>query len=498
MIKKTIFVFIRKKTEWYLIVESTNKYQAKDLYVKNQSFYVMKHSICFAGIYLVLISCNSVFSGIVNADDDFYLETKSKLFDNNDRFLVEEDDISAYIQFKNMSDTDNPVVDVTPFYMEDEFPVFYIINYDKGWEVISGDKRYPAILARSGEGSLSEKHLSSSEAWLLTQGERIISLRRQCDYVPVNLSNGDTDSTGLWGFINPTSPPSFIHPIDTTLQDPESGHYVLIDTEYEDVIFEDTGHLIPLNWHQDPPFNYACPIKSIANPTHKKAGCVAVAGAQMLYYLHYLWGVPETSPSQANMLYYGEDASYFSFFMESNSTWDEMYPDTDSLHYAAYLIGKVGVEVEMEYGLEVSYAFMEYLVYNSFIPRSISCEFLEYDVSEMEASICDSIPVIISAKKSQVINTRHVFLVDGYIKHQTKYTKIYEWHYDNPGEHMVPHPTFRRVVEYSTPLLTDVYINWGEELLTDSYYSVDGDWLAGLDNFVYSRKMIVHFEEMSE
>lgn len=63
---------------------------------------------------------------------------------------------------------------------------------------------------------------------------------------------------------------------------------------------------------------------------------------------------------------------------------------------------------------------------------------------------------------------------------------------------MVPHPTFRRVVEYSTPLLTDVYINWGEELLTDSYYSVDGDWLAGLDNFVYSRKMIVHFEEMSE
>ena len=48
-------------------------------------------------------------------------------------------------------------------------------------------------------------------------------------------------------------------------------------------------------------YNIYCPLKS-DNFWHAPAGCVAIAGAQILYYLNHKFGVPATAPIVTEML----------------------------------------------------------------------------------------------------------------------------------------------------------------------------------------------------
>ena len=254
--------------------------------------------------------------------------------------------------------------------------------------------------------------------------------------------------------------------------------------------------MIPLNWHQDDPFNYACPLVSPQSPFHTKAGCVAIAGAHMLYYLHDYLGVPETSPTLAVPQ---NNPPGYTFSNESDSTWVNMYPSTDPLHFAAYLIGKVGQEVGMQYDELVSLAVTENLVDSTFLPRGIYCEFSDYDVTGLIDNLDNDLPVIISGKTTAPSGSRHSFIVDGFIKMAVRYTYYYEWHYLFPGEHHVHHPSFYYEQEFLTPYMSSVYINWGESYISNSgLYSIDGDWIAGSNNYISTRRMISNFELLTQ
>lgn len=79
----------------------------------------------------------------------------TKVHSNNDYkdFIVTEKDVESYISFLNSvkNSTCGHVVSVDPVLSNDEV-VYYIINMENGWQLLSADKRGPIVLSNSDTG----------------------------------------------------------------------------------------------------------------------------------------------------------------------------------------------------------------------------------------------------------------------------------------------------------------------------------------------------------
>ena len=374
-----------------------------------------------------------------------------------------------------------------------------------GWTMYSSDTRVPAIVAQSETGSYEKlMQIDGARLWIQSIAEDMAMIRKLPDE-RLNFSEKEIASNkDFWKSIS--SPDEFVkesllattRAIDTTVTPILiTGHYRLSESRMHSESYDSISRQTTTNWNQRRPCNDYCPLKS-DNSSRAPAGCVAIAGAQMLYYLNHKYGVPATAPSEAYCN--GNINSYtWSQTNYTASIWESM---TSYGLYAGPLVADVGRRVNMSYGDDASGAYTEDLVNKVFAPYGISCSYTGYNEELLKNSLMDSIPVIISAKSTYTTSdgtkkVGHAFIADRYKRTRTVTVNEYEWVYDTypPLTHL-PYVPGKIEYEYSPPYVSMIGFNWG----WGSGYNVDtewfcltGAWIADSRNWNINRHMIYGF-----
>ena len=411
-------------------------------------------------------------------------------------------DMEAYLHFKELgygkkAESVKPVA-------EGSDTLFYIVNYDEGWELVAGDKRAPVLLASGEEGSFSmETENVEMLFWIDCLASEVKILKHMEDFsscTEEELENMQS-SRRFWGLVcceieYITAPPTRGHD-DTIGVIPTGGHYELRGVSHSTEMF-DTLKLTQTHWRQRSYYNRYCPYQSVGS-SRVPAGCVAIAGAQMLYYLHFAIGVPENAPDSAfcsSRVGQPDDYHYEGY---SDSTWNYMLEN--SLNYrncysAAVLISRVGRLIDMEYGDDGSAASTEDLKNYAFPAFGISCSYSSnYYETTVNQSILNGMPVIVGADEVPVNADGHCFIIDGYRRYIAVHTYQYEWVWDEPQ----PGPPFfnyppHNVVTYGSPYITDYRMNWGWGDSNDyAFFAKSGNWIANGNNYIYNREMVYNF-----
>lgn len=440
-----------------------------------------------------LISCSKTEL----IEPSFFVESELSCF-------VGLDQIYDYIE-KQFPSTRGGDISVIP-YLSRQDTVMYIINYgkDRGWQILSADSRTPHVLAESGSGVFElDVNNPGLLAWMSCMGTDISFVRHAANEDLVFSKEEVSANMAFWRDRRGKSPRS-IDPPEPGGED-EGWHELIVETTQ---LVDSIPHLTVTQWGQLNPYNYYCPFKSNSNQEKAPAGCVAIAGAQMLFFLHYKFGVPATAPSSAYCL--GDTTGWqMSQTNWSTTVWDAMdttYIETfvgDSLFSVAEspLIANVGLRVGMKYGDNRSGASASDLVDCVFDYYGVSCEYSSFDEDDTINSLLSGIPVIISAQSGflPLISSRHTFIIDGYRSTRTRY-KILHYYLKGDGSLDPNHPPYH-TYSYGPTQINAVKMNWGlgtqwSDNLNDGWYSLTGSWVLdnnGLKTYDYYRHMIHGF-----
>lgn len=450
------------------------------------------HILCASVCLFIVYSCGQF---LIEEDScaDNYPVTKSTLDAlGGSSYAVTPEDIDCYLKKTQSVGGRNkthvvksidPVVGATGI-------TSYIINFDQGCVVMSADKRLPAVMAMSEKDNLDLDLLPDpAREWLYDLNKSVDDFRlSSSDY----LSESEQMNLSFWETLtmqyseDPFDPPAIP-------SDYPPGHWVLIETSHELIDAIVVDHLVPVKWGQGAPYNAYCPYLHpvYAPSTHALAGCVAVAGSQLLYYLHYLYGVPSTAPSSGYVSGYIGSSYTQTFSDESPLIWDSMQSDTDA---AALLIGSVGKGICTWYGEgsifqngqcvftqsianDASFPLYVRNTYN--ILWSIGSMSTSGDISTIANSINCGMPVYVCAHPASA-SVGHAFLIDSWKDVRHKYVNEYEYVCDDPAiDEMLNLPHYIRI-SCSQPAGSYFSMNWGYEgLYDDLWFAPLGQWNPG-------------------
>lgn len=464
---------------------------------------------CFITTVLFLSSCQKNKDIKESFEDEVLLtKTNSEISIEEfgaDDFIVSPNELDSYIAFmkgtKERWRNNNSVEEIIPKYGESrDCPAFYVIQYKEGWEAISSDKRGPIVLARSETGKYSDmEKIEAACDWMKELADEIIYRRTDKEHFnnqDKNALSNEIQSVEFWKMI--TSDTEYINSkrVYTKINDMPTTYegYWEIDHQYGQTI-EDSNipHMIDTRWHQEAPFNYYAPWRSDSSGLRAPAGCVAIAGAQMLYYLHYYLGAPLYASTTATCT--GNVNAYSINVTGSSSTiWDSMtqvsyysYNDVTAYDPSAVLIAWVGVRVNMDYGNNASGANTMDLVDEVFAIEGINTQHGDYNKTKVLNSLKQGLPVVARGNS-------HAFIIDGYRSTIYKHTVVYRWmQYDGVSSY-IPTDEYMTEISYGSPVLSYVRINWGWGPAYDNIeYAESGAWSVGGTNFAHNRKIIYNF-----
>ena len=468
-------------------------------------------------LLLLFVACSSheLSEGLMTSYD-FDKQTKGLSSVGNNCFVVNENDLNNFVKFRTLegkSKNKNVVLeDIQPIEYNG-ITSLYVIKYQEGFEVISADKRSPVPLASNSKAQYSEVedytgfsgHLSllAEEVWY--------SLHDLLGKPTPGAEENIQASLDFWKMVNADR--SFIesHSNDKSLSKQGEGGldggWFLFDVETVEEVYDSIPHLTSTTWHQFNPYNYYCPYDLNQNNSLVKcpAGCVAVAGAQMLYYLHSKDGIPVNSPSTGYCQGYVYDNSYVQYFGDpSPTTWDNMIiPRSNYFDFwAALLVGDVGQRLDMEYHYDGSGAYVSDLV-DVFNAYGWDCLYYGvYDSYPVVSSLLSGYPVVCGGSRNEQSKGKigHSFLIDSYKRYRTKTITTYEWvDFEplGPGIHQVQ---LMQTTEYGSPHVSYYRMNWGQvsTVANDTWCSLDGVWqYESLPPYIYDQEMICYFTPQS-
>jgi len=447
--------------------------------------------------------------GCSQIDDDFNLQTKSE----DTQTINYNVTIESATKFTNILDKGAKTIEsIRPIAMASD-TLLYVVNYsnNEGWIIISGDKRTQSILASSENGKFDVENSNPGvQLWFDDMAENIYALKHsnKVDTISIDYK--------LWTNIeklNSTKTNGVSKIKKSAIID--NGYWEIYNVTSETLPSIQVGPLIKTKWGQRDQWATCVPYNKDFT-ARCRTGCVAVAGAQMMYYLHYKLGVPTTAYSTGSCVGWaaGDNYSYgFSFTNPSTTVWDLMgrYSYSSGTDYSAILMGYTGYSIGMKYDALESGAKTQNLV-SFFSNNGISSSYKGYNYSEVIAQLKVGLPVITSAyatKKTQsflgiVYNTYyddgHAWIIDGYESKRVKYTYYYQWvPYDGSGEVALKSaslvaPVEDTKTEESISSTTYLIMNWGWSGSEDTgRYSTTGDWVASSYNFRYERAIIADF-----
>lgn len=447
---------------------------------------------------LVLIGCSEPFTHEVPRVYSLSPIPQTK-GDGVQEYVVSLEDLYNYINYKSLLGVcDNKYSDILPIY-RDSILVYYIINYIEGWEIVSADKRTPVILASSPSGRfVLDSIIDAEKEWMDSIAEEIIKLKQEWPRQGLETANDSVYKTlDFWSAIN--ADPSFINsdPIITKVGGLGDGIWVLDSVIQREEVDIDVDHYISTTWHQYPPYNNYCPYIHLGQPERALAGCVPVAGAQMLHHLHYYLGQPVLGPTYASCeMEIGNNPSpIITTGGASSSVWDYMRDDASAFTHdtAAVLIADVAKKVGASFIIDsLTSASAHNLVSTVFEPYGIECEYYYFNNDTIINNLFRSLPVIVKGGISvEFESPSHTFIIDGIRVSRTVSTFHYTWVQDGYDD---PFPLEKKIVVRSPDII--VYrMNWGwsNQYHRDVDYSPSGNW----ETFNYNRGVIAGFKAVS-
>lgn len=334
-------------------------------------------------------------------------------------------DISTYLKvYKNIDGLtkDSDFVNIEPV-LNGPDTVMYIVNYEDGWEVLSSDKRAPVVLMSCESGHATTDMLYSNPA----QAEFVDGIKYAISGLMDDPSALVVSQSDNWGNIMPLE-----EKYDTWTPWRFVGSHIdsICRLDYQD-------HLLKTHWGQAEAWNIKAPYTDSSKTKHCPTGCVMVAGSQVLYYLHYRYGIPENvygncicdAYIQEGNGYVCLNSSNCRFPEESfgNSYWDLMPLSKDDsasiseFGYVSSLMSWLGYLINANYGKEATGAYTFNL--SNIFRVNFSVDNMvtyDYDIELIRNQISkEKLPCIFSIGKSN--GTGHAVVIDG-----CKYERIHK------------------------------------------------------------------------
>lgn len=396
-------------------------------------------------------------------------------------------------------------------------------NEGGGWTIYSSDTRVPPIVAQCSKGSVNEALSNGArEAWIYSIADDM-KMIREADDSDLKLTEEEIEDNKLFwrsitnsdeymkSILRNQNTRGITDPIIPIYNWENYGHWEVIDSYYSEEVIDNVPQLIVTSWHQEYPYNAYCP--NVYNNNYKGvAGCVAIAGAQMLLYLHYHLGIPTTAPSQAycNGVFPSHQWSQYNY---TDDIWIKMCMDGI---YAAPLIADVGRRVDMKYGYILnkygqivdfaSGAHTVDLVEKVFLPYGLNCTYSDYDDDLLVESLLRRFPVILDASgvyTNGELSAGHAFICDRYKKSRKKHIVIYRWIFDSipqtPDGDLIPVPAEipdKEEVVYVSDYMPMIGMNWGwgdKDEENEEWYSLTGSWIEKVNKINWkNNRHIIH------
>lgn len=399
---------------------------------------------------------------------------------NDIQYVVEEEsspnvtlaDIQAYmdkgsdIASRNGGDGEIEVIT----YQNDT--VMYLLKYSNGWEMMPGDKRFPLRVAYNEKGTLNYANMHDAQrAWFESMAEEIHVMKKHGKGI-------ENEYCKVWNAFSKKNKKK--NPSSRS----ENGEWMLHNTRETVNANETISHLISTHWDQwsyrgllgYDDYNMYCPLNSDRDG-HRPAGCIAVAGAQVLYHFHKIWGVPMFAATTAS---YNARTNKYTFDGWGTSTWTGI--NNNEMASIALLLGHVGVLCNMDYQDDGSGSNINKLS-NALSEYGIGCSIMNsWNSDTIRNNISLNKPIIgqLSGPAENGEEIYHALIIDGYRYISTTYTDVYIY-IDNPNSYngdMYDHDESGDPVPAEGPTQEETYtiestyyqVNWGYEGSDNTYY----------------------------
>ena len=430
------------------------------------------------------------------------VETRAETYEGkalDQEYFVTAQDLENFVKFRrDASKRPNlSVKEVVSYGFDNSQTLFYILNYDEGWEVISADKRTQPTLAHGDEGSFTmDTDNEAMKFWMQTLANEVLQTRKQIEDA-TRTGNSDTVNEESLNYINFWDS---ITPIDKKMETrtPRIGndnltspeyHYIYL-LEYETII--DTikyGPFTHTTWGQGPPWNQFCPFISNNSSTSRAyTGCTATAGAQLLYYFCHRLGIWLDIPSYVNCTGYIGDYEY-TFDSYTNRMWTQMARDRNDVIGAvntAKLMSFIGYLSDMKYRESSSGAYPSDLMDSLEQLYNIHYNKLDFmDNGIVMDNLQRQMPALIWGASTST-GKGHTWLIDGYAK-ETITRKIYYARFEteqDPSYIAQLNKEDANYISQSTSYNWWYYMNWGWDGTNNNqtYSTLSSDWT--FDNVV--------------
>lgn len=391
--------------------------------------------------------------------------------------------------------------------------LLFVCNFEKGWVVISGDKRTSPVLAEDTIGTLDLKEAPDGIfTWIDSTAEDIWYFKQEAPYI-------ENNNVVLWNLISTS-----IKTGNCITKSGQDFKWCVVDSA---PVVTTTGydfvpHLITTKWGQGTPWNAKCPIDT-KNSKRCYLGCVATAVAQFLLYTHTYLSKPnrlyhDISCSKATVYGKTYDIGFSrSTLVENSARWSSMPIDSSGYSLGVSYAGDLMLDIGNRFGMYysgsgsganiISYAMSNYY--------DLSYSYGNYDAYYVSNNVYEDMPVIVTAFSERGFlgigyKSGHAWLIDGaYLSTtQYRYTKSFVYT-ENWGGHAEVYDTFEEIqaiygVQYPsdtverTVSVNNTYwlMNWGYDGSFDNgHYSmgVSDEWNANGKTHLYERKIYYDF-----
>lgn len=367
--------------------------------------------------------------------------------------------------------------DLSPFIYKGD-TIMYVVNYASGWELLSTDHRIPLVMMSSESGSF---HLSDTLTMAPAFRNYLNDVSEEL-YQIKQLNSSDGETYGLWKAVSIQNDEVDAQLIEVAPRaqgtQPGNGYWVLLNTTSPVTTTITSNKLTSTQWGQGSPWNNYVPYVSSGSSTHCVAGCMGVACAQYLYYLHYKNNKPTNTVTSAT---YQSSSNTYNYSGSSSSVWNQMAKTSSGsgTNYSAIFIGYVGKNINTIYGANSSSAYFTDII--SFINQegSFNYESVTFDYSYVTNELIAGRAVLAyaqSPKENPNEYDGHAFIIDRYKKNTTSSTSTFGWvGTDNLGQDSNEYDENGNIVGYS--------FFYERENETNSYaYGMNWGWDGSYDN----------------
>lgn len=477
----------------------------------------MKRIIYIALFVAFFASCDKLSEAPETAGENVLLTKASSRDETTSAtkdYAVSLSDIQNYVRYKTEAaqeeGKDLVVKDIAPLFEDQRsgFTPLYLINYEDGWEVISGDKRTPPVVAsnetgyldlsKQGNGGLVDGIL----VWLDGEASTITSLHSlhdgdslpsdaQNNYKTWQTINGESSrletESGNTRLIIPDTPDPRGHwEVNVSRSESLASEYILSTATWKE------SNFYPLTDYLD-----ATPLTPLSLTT-----------GRMLYYLYNnKWSVSQTAPTDSinfPTITWGNLSTTYNSNVRTfiNALCKGLYspPSPDYTPDFPNTRRNDGTRLQHPSAELVEEAIGLFSLYR------VSCSVTDYDGSAPYTSIVqNSIPVMVSAWGNHFIgySNGRVFLIDKYRIYNvtTIYSFVWVWDIEPDPEEQIdiivePDPV------YGYSIGGKYAMNWGFEYDTGAQTDGDNIWFTDTDgwtvfgtSYQYKREMLTSYQQ---